>query len=282
MTSPWSALGSEADLPCWAKEVIESNAGPHTQSSEIQHRCITVPNAALLSAERFTHDVRRAYTEILEGLELDSIFRIWNFIPRIGQHDGCELNRYMRFNTARFHAFQTHSGNRGYPPASGVGHAGDDLVIHLLSGADSVDAVGNVRQVPPREYSSTWGPLPPVFARGALVNCPGHFYGLILSGTASVRGECTVHPTDIEKQIQETFTNINTVLDTAHMQPRKLDSLLVYVTHDTDVDAVMAHLSEVDFAHDSEIEVRVGPLCRPDLLVEIEGFTRLPLRTPTT
>lgn len=239
-----------------------------------------LPGAAALPLEEFSSRVEAAYLDLLDGIELERIFRIWNFIPRIDQpgHDG--VNRYMHFNAGRHAAFKHHSGGRAYPPASGVGHAGDDLVVHLLEGARSIEVVKNQRQVPPNEYSLRWGPLPPVFCRAAVTTLHDDTRLLVVSGTASVQGEDSAHTGDLDAQLEETFVNLEALFENAGVEQLRLDSMLVYVKHHHDVQQVRARSERALHEGRGDLEIRTGNLCRDELLVEIEGYCILEEDSP--
>lgn len=285
----WCADGSASDLPRWATQYTNgtgSTIAPPKGGIEIidrshggtRHRTAILRDAIHLDEAAFTEQAHATYIELLRGVQCDRIFRIWNFIPRIGQRDSSGIDRYMRFNTARFKAFEQNGPSKGgYPPASGVGHAGNDLVLHLLESDVSILSLDNPRQVPPREYSRTWGPLPPVFARGAIVDGLQDSRLVIASGTASVRGEDTVFEDNLDRQLDETRENLTRLISEARQaaidanQPR-LDSMLVYVTRREHVDAVRTRVESEFLAPGAEVEYRLGPLCRSELLVEVEGI----------
>ena len=148
-------------------------------------------------------------------------------------------------------------------------------MLHLLEGPVAIETVDNPRQVPPERYSDRWGPVPPAFIRSAVVRDLEVDPLLIVSGTASVRGEATVHPEDLEGQLDETLANLLELLHRAGVatDAPRLDTALVYVPE-------ADHLPRLRERIDAELgggdfEYRVGRLCRSGLLVEIEGTLRL-------
>src|SRR5439155_25770212 len=90
--------------------------------------------------------------------------------------------------------------------ASATGHGGRDLVIHCLATDAPGIAVNNPRQVAPYHYSQRFGPLPPCFARAMQLERPRGM--LLVGGTASVRGEDSVHVDDLSSQLGESFMNL--------------------------------------------------------------------------
>ncbi len=253
----------------------------------------------------FQRRVQRAYESILTQLTATSNgrggrpVRCWNFIPGIHRRDGDGLDRYMVFNAGRYAGFEAHDGRdpRGsglLPTASGVGHNGEDLVIECLATTGQSTAVENPRQYPAYRYSSRYGPLPPCFSRAMIVPAAGHGPARILiGGTASVRGEDSLHRHDLSGQLQETFVNIASVIrrarcfidgrgaedtpveqapDTAAWLGQLVEARVYYPNprdRDAIVGAVTARLGSVQ-----RIELCQAQLCRPELLVEIEAVAR--------
>jgi enamine deaminase RidA (YjgF/YER057c/UK114 family) len=103
---------------------------------------------------------------------------------------------------------------------------------------------------------------------------------MLIGGTASIVGEDTVHAGDLERQADETLTNLAALIGAAGIEPdittalRRLQDVRAYVTapdHALTVRDVLARrcpeLSTIEFA--------TSQLCRPELLVEIEGVATL-------
>ena len=132
-----------------------------------------------------------------------------------------DLNRYMVFNAGRFSAYlewygETASFEQTVATATGIGHASDDLVVHVLAGRMRGLHVENPRQRQAYCYTPRHGPLPPCFARATVAYGEKGMEPLILvGGTASVRGEDSVHHDDVGAQVEETLDNIEAVLEAA-------------------------------------------------------------------
>ena len=220
--------------------------------------------------------------------------RFWNFVPGIVNATGGGLDRYMVFNAGRFAAFadwfrnpDDHATpvfdrdqfNRRIPTATGVGHAGDDLIIHALAATLPGKPVENPRQRAAYRYSGKYGPLPPCFARATLV--PGTRAAertLLIGGTASVCGEASVHAGDLVAQTAETFRNLNALIRAAGGTGiDAIQSLRVYHTHaahrEPVREAVARHARQID--RGVQIEWVHAPLCRVDLDIEIEATASL-------
>ena len=97
--------------------------------------------------------------------------------------------------------------------ASGVGHDGQDLVIHCLAADRPGRAVDNPRQIAPYRYSSRYGRLPPCFARATVVHPADRSSLVLVGGTASIVGEASVHLGDLKRQTEETLVNLAVLLE---------------------------------------------------------------------
>jgi chorismate lyase / 3-hydroxybenzoate synthase len=205
--------------------------------------------------------------------------RIWNFVPRILGDGGEGMDRYMRFNAGRFSAFMTwFEGAQGFdrvlPTASAVGHGGADLIIHLLAAREPGTAVSNPRQVSPHRYSKRFGPLPPCFARATRLAMPDGRQVLLAGGTASIRGEESMHVDDLPRQLAETFENLAALVTSAFGPiERPLEwyrTLRVYYVREGDLPIIRGAVSGA-MPGLNHVEWLPAQLCRGDLLVEIEG-----------
>ena len=163
-----------------------------------------------------------------------------------------------------------------YPAASAVGHWGGDLSVSCLAMKSAGKTLENPRQVPAFCYSKKYGPKPPCFARGTIVEVPGESRGLLLAaGTASIRGESSEHAGNLDGQLAETVENLDALLTAAGggEQAGSLESFAavrIYFVRDADAGLIERYARNV-FGAGTEIEMVRAELCRPELLVEIEG-----------
>jgi chorismate lyase/3-hydroxybenzoate synthase len=243
-----------------------------------------------LDARTFERRVADTYDCI--RLELNSLrhacpVRFWNYLPAIHQPMDASRDRYMVFNAGRFAAMkkwfgQSEKSPPHYPAASGVGHEGKDLVIHCLALDQSGVMIDNPRQIPAFCYSSRYGPRPPCFARGTLI----HHYTddrptLLAAGTASIRGEKSVHVGHLSEQIAETLENLRALLRAAGGSSGESAALSAFtdvrIYHLRPGDrAEVESAAQVAFGSEARLELIRADLCRADLLVEIEGIAPLP------
>jgi chorismate lyase/3-hydroxybenzoate synthase len=268
---------------------------------------VLLRDAVSLGADELEGRVAGAYGEIAGVLDSDGRsggggegllpVRFWNFIPGIhdAMRDGCrlgdgapaEISRYMVFNAGRYRAIERWRADgtaRGSPlgggiaAATGVGYRGSDLVVHCLAVEGLGRAVENPRQVPAYQYSRRYGPLPPCFARGTLADGPRGPV-LLVGGTASVRGEESVHGLGegtggLEAQVRETMANLASLIETGlgEDEPalKRLTDVRVYHSRPGDR-AELTSLTRGALGPAARIEFVRADICRPELLVEIEG-----------
>ncbi len=178
----------------------------------------------------------------------------------------------MVFNGGRYKAFHdTYDRPEWFPVASGVGHAGADLVLHLLHGDGAPTPIDNPRQVLPVDYSARFGDLPPAFVRAARVTGVERA-SILVSGTASVVGEDSLHSDSFERQLEETLDNLETVVDACErgVTPADLGDWLIYLPEPGLEGRVREAIERRWPDHRPALEFRAQRLCRPELLVEIE------------
>jgi enamine deaminase RidA (YjgF/YER057c/UK114 family) len=239
-----------------------------------------VARAGDLDDDAFERHCAQAYAALSDAVGASAAphpLRFWNHIPAIRNTKQPGLDRYMVFNAGRYAACSAWFGSpdafdRLLPTASAVGHDGADLVVHVLSGSAPGAAVENPRQVPSYRYSRRFGPRPPCFARATALRDPaGGRTTILVGGTASIRGEDTAHPRDLRAQALETFENLQALVRAAGAAGlESFESLRVYYVHPADRHAITQMVAAA-FPHRGDVEYVQADLCRPDLLVEIEG-----------
>lgn len=238
---------------------------------------------ALLSP--LQHTTERAYRqifELLESLDYPFIFRLWNYMADINGHSHA-LERYRQFNLGRQDAFIAYRrdvvGN--VPAACALGAASGPLTIAFLAGKKSPLAIENPRQMSAYDYPQNYGPRSPTFSRASLVQMEAAEI-LLISGTASIVGHCTMHPGDVQEQTRETLRNIEAVIQAANLQAGSSlfsishMSYRVYVRHSTDLAAIRdVMLTWIGSSFNATF--LQADVCRQDLLIEIEASASLPV-----
>src|SRR5690349_19098204 len=210
--------------PAWVSERGDALGG-RTDLDRWRHVSTHIPDCAALDAAALERAVADAYAVIAESLRATGhhAVRFWNFVPGIHADMGGGRDRYMVFNAGRYAAFERWFGQaalfrRTVPTASAVGIASGALAIHALGAEGPGVPVENPRQVPAYRYSARYGPLPPCFARGTIVNGRDGAPTLLVGGTASIVGEASQHDRDARQQALETFENLAELVAAARRQ----------------------------------------------------------------
>jgi len=306
---PTPIRASARSLPKWVSDCFRASAEPvattkptradevtlsATRADDLLLLTAVVTGALALPALMLQRRTEEAYSTILEELTSSSQWypvRIWNWIPDINADMSGGIDRYMVFNAGRFAAYTTHydqggAFERSIATATGIGHDGQDLIVQVLAARRPGTPVENPRQIRSYKYSQQFGPLPPCFARATLA--PEHLPDLLIGGTASVRGEASMHEGNVKAQCEETLSNLAhlvaegarscgiTKLSMADVdvstEMRRFDSMRIFFVRPEDaeliLDTVWPHVDHLDPAH---IELVRADICRRELLVEIEG-----------
>jgi len=161
--------------------------------------------------------------------------------------------------------------------------AGNGLVVGCLSfQSQRSDALllplENPRQTPAYAYHPKYSPQSPKFSR-AMALVLGHYVTTWVSGTASIVNSESRHLGDAEKQTHQTIDNIERLIAAENFAARGVRGSGATVQ---DLAKIRVYLKRAeDFAKCKAVcERRVGPVpaiyavadvCRPELLVEIEG-----------
>lgn len=212
-----------------------------------------------LAAER----AYRAIFATLDRLGFPHLLRTWNYFPRIGQGAG-ENERYRAFVRGRARAFAGRLAPGGYPAATAIGSQTPGLVIHALAARRPAESIENPRQVPAWRYPARYGLVPPAFARATLTA-----EGLLLiSGTASVVGHESRHRGNLGAQFAEAWRNLEALSAIAAQRGGggRLAALRVYLRDPSLLPELMRLLPR-----EVPQVVLQGEICRPELLVELEG-----------
>jgi hypothetical protein len=118
----------------------------------------------------------------------------------------------------------------------------------------------------------------PKFERGKMVVLDGSC-NMYVSGTASIVGELTLHPGDVEKQTITTIENIFELFSRENQNelgvqfdPGQIEfsHLRIYVKHQKDFSRVEAVCKSM--LKSKSFLFLESDICREDLLVEIEGI----------
>jgi enamine deaminase RidA (YjgF/YER057c/UK114 family) len=244
------------------------------------------------------------------GVRYDEIVRTWFYLGGIVDYDrpskhgpfdsaAQPVERYRELNRARTDFYRdirflpgrapAAPNCRVYPASTGIGSSGRGVVlaaIALVSDRRDIRAVPleNPRQTAAYDYAATYSPQSPKFSRAMALSC-GTYATIFISGTASITDSQTRHVGDAAAQAHETLDNIAALISEENLCRHGLRGLgtslaslafaRVYIKRPEDYPAVQ-EICERRLGGLPTIYAQAD-VCRPDLLVEIEGvaFSRL-------
>ncbi len=227
------------------------------------------------------------------GIRFEQVIRTWLYLGDIVGPEG-DTQRYKELNRARTDFYQDIRFSlaspppgfnpKVYPASTGIGSDGRDVVMSCIALSMERDDIiasplENPLQTSAFDYSTTYGPRSPKFARAMALSC-GPFATIFVSGTASITESETRHVGDVEGQTRQTLDNIEALISERnlcrHGMPglgTTLDGLAlvrVYIKRREDYAKTRAvcedRLGELPTVY------AVADVCRPELLVEIEGI----------
>lgn len=234
------------------------------------------------------------------GVPFRDVQRLWLYQGGITESEN-SIERYRELNRARTDFFRdidfganplldNPKGGEVYPASTGIGTDEHGLVITSLSVQTDRDDVRvlsleNPQQTSACDYPAEYSAKSPKFSRATAVRMGDHMTTWI-SGTASIVNSETVFPGDVERQTEQTLDNIENLISHENFARlgwgdagATLDDLAkvrVYVKYPEDYEKCRAvcekRLGQVPSVY------ATASVCRPDLLVEIEGvaFSELP------
>jgi chorismate lyase / 3-hydroxybenzoate synthase len=225
---------------------------------------------------RTSADAYRRLQDYTAASNHPHVLRTWSYFSAINVGAG-EAERYKQFCLGRARAMGNATAPGTEPAASVIGRIGSGspwLHVIWLAAKHPGQVIDNPRQRQPRNYSEQFGQAAPRFSRGILARC-ARGPVLFISGTASILGEDSMHPRDLQAQFAESARNLEAVLEQAAFQlgvAAKLGRntvLRVYVRNEErqfDVAALMQQRFP-----DSAYCILAGEVCRQELLVELEA-----------
>jgi enamine deaminase RidA (YjgF/YER057c/UK114 family) len=241
--------------------------------------------------------VMESFRKMREGLiqagsGFEHIVRTWFYLGSITEPEGA-TSRYQELNRARTDFFQTLHFGRSlpvrngihsvYPASTGIGTRGIELVtscVALETEREDISLVPleNPQQTSAYAYEARYSRQSPKFSRGmALVT--GNYITTWISGTASIVNSESRYGGDITAQTEQTIDNIERLISPENFQQHgirragatlnDLTKIRVYLKRVEDL-TVCRSVCEKRFGSVPSIYL-VADICRPELLVEIEG-----------
>jgi enamine deaminase RidA (YjgF/YER057c/UK114 family) len=227
------------------------------------------------------------------GFSYDQVVRTWLYLGDIvGPEE--DTQRYKELNRARTDFYRDirfgerhlrlDLPHRVYPASTGIGTEGREVIMCCIALATDRDDVQlmpleNPLQRAAFDYGEQYSPKSPKFSRAMTITA-GDFATTFVSGTASITQSETRYIGDIEGQTWQTLDNIAALISEFNMKRHGLpgfgatldDLALVRVYVKRQEDYTMAkNVCECRIG-ELPIVYAVGDVCRPELLVEIEGI----------
>lgn len=204
------------------------------------------------------------------------LLRIWNYFAAINEGAG-DQERYRRFCAGRARAVDG-MFNDPPPAATAIGTDGTPQRLQLIALCAALPGIAleNPRQTPAWRYPREYGPVPPGFSRGALLDADSDTPRLLASGTASIVGHVSRHAGDVRAQLHESLANLDALLGEGERQSQRrfpasgCEALRVYLRDHRDLAIAQQVVGAAGLAPERVLYLR-GDICRRELDVEIEG-----------
>jgi enamine deaminase RidA (YjgF/YER057c/UK114 family) len=224
---------------------------------------------------------------------LDQVIRTWLYLGDIVGPEG-ETQRYKELNRARsdyyentrFLAKHVPAGVQEtiYPASTGIGTDIRDVIMSCIALSTKRDDVvarplENPVQTSAFDYMASYGPKSPKFSR-AMALASGGSATIFISGTASITQSESQHIEDIEAQTNQTLDNIGALISESNLTHHGLpgrgatlgDMALARVYIKRQEDYLKTRKVCEERLGEVPIIYAIADVCRPELLVEIEGI----------
>lgn len=212
------------------------------------------------------------------NFDISDIYRQWNYIEQITLMKDGKQN-YQEFNDARSRFYNNAKWTNGYPAATGIGSSccGVMVEVYAIKGEKIVNhAIDNPLQISAHSYSQKvltgksdeQQRTTPKFERARIVGDT-----VYISGTAAIRGEDSLALDNAAEQATETMQIIEQLLAPENIPVAVKGSnytlLRVYIKNGKDAPEVIRFMDKN--YPDVTKHYLEADVCRPELLVEIEG-----------
>jgi len=246
-----------------------------------------------------------------EGIGFEQVIRTWLYLGDIVGPEG-PVQRYQELNRARSEFYRDYRFGRdpvlsgrpgegrskaedvatlaGFPASTGIGSDNNDVLMSCIAFQSErtgvvVTPLENPRQTSAFDYPTVYSPKSPQFSRAMALSC-GRYATIFVSGTASITQSETQHVGDAAAQTRETLENIEALISDSNLARHGLPGhgatleglgfIRVYIKRQEDYERVRAVCQSR--LGDLPTIYAIADVCRPDLLVEIEGMAFSALR----
>ena len=242
------------------------------------------PSSPDANIKKQSEDIFAQLNEILakNNFKISDIYRQWNYIEQItSMHNGRQ--NYQEFNDARSRFYNNTDWANGYPAATGIGTScgGIMVEVYAVKGEKSIShAIDNPLQISAHNYSQKVltgksdesERTTPKFERARLVGNT-----VYISGTAAIKGEDSLSLDNTVEQTAETMQIIKQLVATENLPIAAKNStytlLRIYIKKGKEASSVIRFM-EKNFP-DTPKHYLEADVCRPELLVEIEGTANI-------
>ena len=226
------------------------------------------------------------------GYDLSDLYRTWLYQGKIVDAEG-DTQRYKELNRARSDVFHGQKfvtqflpqGYRGiaFPSSTGIGADDYDLLLSCQAVKSQrndlkIVPLENPLQISAFDYAEVYSPKSPKFSR-AMAFVAGSDAKVYISGTASITDSESRFEGDPERQTHQTLDNIAALVTQENLTRHgvtgfgatleQLAVARVYVKNKSDF-PVIQQVCEQRISG-TPIVYTFADVCRPELLVEIEG-----------
>jgi enamine deaminase RidA (YjgF/YER057c/UK114 family) len=227
------------------------------------------------------------------GWRFEDVIRTWLYLGNITGTEG-STSRYLELNRARADFYRNLKfgadlvppewNKTVFPASTGIGVCGNDVAIGCIALRANRSGIAlfpleNPLQTSAYDYAHQYGKEKPKFVR-AMAVATGKLVTTFISGTASITASESRHGNSVEQQTQQSLDNIEALIASDNFQRHglggvgaTLDDLAaarVYVKRPAEYDVVRA-ICRARLGALPVIYV-VADICRPELLVEVEGI----------
>lgn len=238
------------------------------------------PSSPTASIKEQSADIFAQLDKILtkNSFSISDIYRQWNYIEQITLMSDGRQN-YQEFNDARSRFYNNAEWANGYPAATGIGSSCGGVMIEVcaVKGTKSINhAIDNPLQISAHSYSQRvltgksdeQQRTTPKFERARIVGNT-----VYISGTAAIKGEESLSLDNAAEQTAETMQIIKQLVAPENIpvavKESKYTLLRVYIKNGEDAPQVIKFMEEN--YPDTPKHYLQADVCRPELLVEIEG-----------
>ncbi len=229
-----------------------------------------------------------------EGMRFSDIIRQWNYIEQITENvirNNSTSQHYQLFNDVRSKFYNQDGFSNGFPAATGIGTDFGGISIDIIAAELGPDcrsvAIKSPVQQDAYKYTqevlaenscmSDFCRTSPKFERARVLVTPECKW-VFISGTAAIKGQVSIPFKSAEVQTEMTIQNILSLTSPENLmkhgvgtgQKARLTHLRIYVKYPKDLKQVQETCRKY-FPHLPAIYL-IADICRPELLVEIEGL----------